>query len=457
MSKDGELQRFSSALEEHSVEGIDILYSEPSRLLSGLILTIAAFLAAALIWSFFGRADVIVAAPGTLEPEGDVRRIYAPIQGEMIDIYMAEGLPVSKGDILARINAREAIQAAANAIDAEIKLAEAEQEYAEFPEHKSLLSRRVTALQRQIETQQNLHEKRIAEGLSKLSQAQKAKLEEARGNLEKSRRELSLARRESEKYQRLYTSPGGGGISKNKVDEMRDAYLAAQANFKLAEARLGELDFQLSEEYAKAKAELESSDQKLTELRIERETLENQIKREENSIKLKLRAARLAAESAEQIKFENIDEENFLRILAPTSGIITEVSVTQTGDKIQANTPLGSIAPEGATPILKIDIPERERGFLREGLAVKMKFGAFPHQRYGFINGTLNYISPTALAGSGNTGPVYKGHVSLDRDHFTVNEIDYPLRFGMTATAEIVVRKRRLIDMAIDPIRNLEG
>lgn len=457
MSKNGELQRFSSALEDHSVEGIDILYSEPSRLLSGLILTIAAFLIAALVWSFFGRADVIVAAPGILAPEGEVRRIYAPIQGELVDLYMAEGLPVSKGDILARINAREAIQAATNAIDAEIKLAEAEQEYAQFPEHKRLLSRRVEALQQQIQTQQNLHDKRIAEGLSKLSQAQKAKLEEARGNLERSRRELSMAKRESDKYRRLYASPGGGGISKNKVDEMRDAYLAAQAGFKLAEARLGELDFQLSEEYAKAKADLEGSDQKLTELRIERETLENQIKREENSMNLKLRAARLAAESAEQIKFENIDEENFLRILAPTSGIITEVSFTQTGDKIQANTPLGSIAPEGAIPVLKIDIPERERGFLREGLAVKMKFGAFPHQRYGFINGTLDYISPTALAGSETSGPVYKGHVSLDRDHFTVNKIDYPLRFGMSATAEIVVRKRRLIDMAIDPIRNLEG
>lgn len=457
MSKKGEMQSFSSALEEHSVEGIEILYSEPSRLLSGLILTIAAFLVAAIIWSFFGRADVIVAAPGLLAPEGEVRRIYAPIQGEMVDIYMAEGLPVSKGDILARINAREAIQAASNAIGAEIRLAEAEQEYAEFPARKRLLLKRAEALQRQIETQKNLHDKRIAEGLSKLSQAQKAKLEEARGNLEKSRRELGMAKRESDKYRRLYASPGGGGISKNKVDEMRDAYLAALASFKLAEARLGELDFQLSEEYAKAKSALEGSDQKLTELSIERETLINQIKREENSIELKLRGARLAAESAAQIKFENIDEENFLRILAPTSGIITEVSFTQTGDKIQANTPLGSIAPEGATPVLKIDIPERDRGFLREGLAVKLKFSAFPHQRYGIINGTLDYISPTALSGSEATGPVYKGHVSLERDYFTVNDVDYPLRFGMSATAEIIVQKRRLIDMAIDPLRKLEG
>ena len=457
MTNNEELQRLSTALEDHSVEGIEILYSEPSRFINGLILLNAALLLAVLVWSFFGRADVIVAVSGILAPEEDVRRIYAPIQGELVDIYMAAGLPVSKGDILARINAREAIQAATNAIGAEIKLAEAEQDYAEFPARKALLQKRIDALQRQIETQEKLHEKRIAEGLSKLAQAQKAKLEEARGNLEKSRRERDMARREAEKYRRLYSSAGGGGISKNKVSEMHDAYLAAQTAFRLAEARLGELDFQLSEEYAEAKAGLEGSDQKLTDLRIERETLINQMRRDENSVELRLRSARLEAETAEQIRFENIDEENFLRIVAPASGIITEVSYTQTGDKIQANTPLGSIAPEDATPVLKVDIPERDRGFLREGLAVKMKFGAFPYQRYGFISGKLVYISPTALAGKEALGPVYKGYVSLDTDHFTVGDVDYPLRFGMAAMAEIVVRKRRLIDMAIDPLRKLEG
>jgi HlyD family secretion protein len=456
-SDDNEMKRLSEALNEHSAEGIEILYAEPSRLFGAMILLIGGLLAAALVWSFFGRADVIVSANGVLSPQQDVRRIYAPIQGELVDLYMTEGLPVSEGDILARLNAREAIQAATNALDAELKLTEAEQEYREFPQHKQLLQRQAEALQRQIETQAGLHEKRVAEGLSKLAESQKAKLEEARGNLEKARIANNTARSESEKYQRLYRLPGGGGVSKNQVDEKRNAYLAAQANYKLAQARLGELDFQLSEEYAKAKADLEGSDQQLTELRIEYETLKNKIEREENQIELKLRSARLSAEAAERIRFENIDEDNFLRVLAPVSGVVTDVTYTQVGDKVQANTPLGSIAPEDATPILKVDILERDRGFLREGLPVRMKFSAFPYQRYGFIEGTLDYISPTAQGGGEGRGPVYKGHISLEKMHITVEDNDYPLRFGMAATAEIVVRKRRLIDLALDPLRKLQG
>ena len=96
---------------------------------------------------------MVVTASGVLAPEEEVRRVYAPIQGELVDIYLTEGLPVEKGDILARLNAREAIQAATNALDADLQLAEAEQEYQEFPRLKQLMQQQAEALQRQLATQ----------------------------------------------------------------------------------------------------------------------------------------------------------------------------------------------------------------------------------------------------------------------------------------------------------------
>lgn len=444
-----------SAITDHSPEGIEILYSEPSRVIRAFNLLILALVVAGFVWSFIGRADVIVTASGVLGPEDEVRRVYAPVDGELIDLYIAEGLPVSEGDVLARINARGAIQAATDALEAELKLAEVEQEYREFPQRRELMQRHADSLARQIETAAQLHEKRITDGLAKLAQAQKARLEEARGNLEKAGRQRAAAKRELGKLQRLFAKPGGGGVSRNKVDEARDAYHASETDYRLAEAKLGELEFQLSEEYAEARADLEGSDQRLTELRIEQEQAINEIRRTENRIELEYQSARLAAEAAARIRFENIDEENFLRILAPVSGVITSVTFTQPGDKIQANTPLASIAPAGASAVLKVDILGQDRGFLREGLPVKMKFSAFPYQRYGFIDGSLEYISPSTQKSTQSDIPVYKGHVVLDRDYFTVGEMDYPLRYGMAATAEIVIRKRRLIDMALDPLRKI--
>ncbi len=455
--QDDKLQRLSEALEDHSTEGIEILAAEPSRMIFGIIMLIVAFLLVALVWSFIGRADVIVTAPGQLSPDSDVRRFYAPISGELVDVFIAEGQPVSAGDVLARLNARGAIQAAANALEADLQLATARREYQRFPARKQLMERQVEALERKIEIARGQHEKRVAEGMAKLAQSQQAKLEEGRGNLEKTRRAYEDAQRELAKFQRLFNREGGGGVSRNQVEEKRSELVVAEANFQIAEARLGELEFQLSNEYAQARADLEGSDQELTALQIERDTLLDKIQYEENKAAVELRAAELEAEVASRVKFENIDEDNFLRILAPVTGVVTDVQFTQPGDKVEANTPLGGIAEEDATPVLKIEISEADRAFLEVGQAVKMKFNAFSYQRYGFINGTLEYISPSTAASETQQRPVYKGRVSLERDHSEVESERVPPRYGLQATAEVVVRKRRLIDLALDPFRRLKG
>ena len=138
-------------------------------------------------------------------------------------------------------------------------------------------------------------------------------------------------------------------------------------------------------------------------------------------------------------------------------GVITDVSFTQPGDKIQANTPMGGIAAQDSKPILEVEISESDRAFLKVGQAVKMKFNAFSYQRYGFIGGTLEYISPSTRLSDQTQQPVYKGRVTLEREYFEVEDERIPLRYGMRATAEVVVRKRRFIDLALDPFRKLGG
>ena len=137
--------------------------------------------------------------------------------------------------------------------------------------------------------------------------------------------------------------------------------------------------------------------------------------------------------------------------------MITDITSTQPGDKIQANAPLGGIAHKNARPVLKIEIAEHDRAFVREGQPVQIKFNAFPYQRYGLVQGTLQFISPATRPSLQSKQPVYEGRVTLARDHYKVGETRYPLRYGMTATAEIVVRERRLIDLALDPFRNIGG
>lgn len=73
------------------------------------------------------------------------------------------------------------------------------------------------------------------------------------------------------------------------------------------------------------------------------------------------------------------------------------------------------------------------------------------------VNGPLQTISPDTKVSSQTRQPVYEGRVPLQRDHYTVVDSAYPLRYGMTAAAEIVARTWRLIDMALDPFRQIGG
>lgn len=451
------LMPLNQALSDHSAEGIAILTSEPWRFLHAVVYAMIGLVVAGLAWSFIGRADVIVTAQGALQPDTELRRFYAPIDGELANLYVAEGQPVSKGDVLARLNARGAIEAAANAQQTQLKLEEAEREWRQFPEKKALLERRAATLRQAMELEERQHEQRLALGTSKVGEVQRAQADEARTNVEDARRARDAARVEAEKFERVFAATAGGGVSQLQVDAKRNALRAAENALRVAQARVGELGARQSQELVQARAQLESSGEALQKLRLDYEAATTELTTAEAKLRLQLDNARVAAETASRIRFENIDKDNFLQILAPVSGIVTDVTSTQPGDKVQANMPLGGIAPGNAKKVVKIEIAESDRAFLREGQSVKLKFAAFPYQRYGVIDGTLEYISPATKPAPQTRLPMYEGRVTLERDHYVVADKKYPLRYGMTATAEVVVRERRLIDIALDPFRQVGG
>ena len=443
MTRSNRLVPLADALGDHSSEGIAILTAEPWRALHALVYTMIALVLTGVVWSFIGRADVIVTEHGALAPASELRRFYAPVDGELVNLYVAEGQPVTKGDVLARLNARGAVEAAGNAMQAQLKLENAEREWREFPEKKALLEQKAATLRQAMELEERQHQKRTAIGTSKLEEQHRAELAEARANVEETKLEM-------EKYERVYAATTGSGVSLLDVESRKHAY-------HLAQSRLNEIAARQSQELTQADAQLESSGEQLKKLKLEYEAATNELATAEQKLRLQLDTARVEREAADRIRFENIDKDNFLLIVAPVSGIVTDLTSTQPGDKVQANTPLGGIAPSSSRSIVKVEIAENDRAFLREGLPVKLKFNAFPYQRYGVIRGTLEYVSPATKLASQTKQPVYEARVSLERDYYKVAETKYPLRYGMTAAVEIVVRERRLIDLALDPFRQIGG
>jgi hemolysin D len=444
-------------LEDHSPEGLSILTSEPTRLLRTTIYLMFALLVSALLWSLIGRFDVIVEAPGTVNAESQQRDIYVPLKGELVDVYVAEGVPVSKGDVLARVNSPNAIELAGQATQAKVHLAAAERGREMFPAKRKALEKEIEVVRAQLATQERDRQWRVAESMAKLSEEQTLKLEKARGKLEKAAQDRDQAQRVFAQYQRLFNSEGGGGISREQVDEKRKLQQEKVLDFRQAEAELGEFEIALSQEYDKRKAEIEKKSQDLLATQAQYENMLLRLLQEESQVETELRISRAKARSASRISYDDIDEDNYLRIRAPFDGIVTSVTYSNVGGQVDDKTPIAAIAPRGARKVLEVEINERDRAFLKAGMPVKIKLNAFPYQRYGILDGELEFIAPAASVSPQSKQLVYKGRIGLARDHFVVNGVETPVRFGMAAKAEIIVRTQRLIDLALDPLRSAVG
>lgn len=446
-------KQLQEALDNHSAEGIAILTSEPSRLQRILIWVLFGLLLAGLAWSFVGRADVTVTAEGVLGPDSEERQIYAPVDGELVEVFIAEGMPVARGDVLARVNALNAVELATRAVEARLRLDEAERQYMLLPARLRVIEQQLELLDVRIETAEVEYEKSVSEALAKLAEEQRIRLQQARARLEEARSQMTFAQEEAQRYQRLYESPGGGGLSRQEVDARRQEYLARRSAYEIARTELAQFEVDLSREHQLYQTDMRQKSAELLRLRAEYEERQLELTTLEDQAQAQLRVARANHEGAARVTFDDIDADNFLLVRAPASGVITRLELDQPGEKVGATTPIASLAPAESRIVLNVWIDERDRAFLREGMPVKLKFPAFPYQRYGFIEGQLDYISPTARAHAEHQNLAYKARVGLQRDSFPVGQEAIPLRYGMSGTVEIAVRKRRLIDLALDPLR----
>jgi len=447
----GSPESLSEALQDYSAEGAEILYSEPRPLLRRTIYLVTALIITALAWSFIGHADVIVSATGVLAPEKDVRRVYSPAEGEIDSILVEEGDPVAEGDELARISSRDAIRLAAQARQAELTLSTLLLQQEQFPVTLKLMEQEAEQLGRQIQIKEDQLEQRLEFGSEILRREQLAELNKARAELDTTRNAFAQARSLLSSYEQVE----GRGIPKVRVDQARNDLEVARRAFEQAQVNLRALESRFIEQSAQRGVDLANLQSDLEGLRIQLGTQRLKIEQAPRELEIKLDQAKAEASAAREIRFESTAQGNVLVVLAPVSGVVTQVTFNQSGDKVQANTPLVNIAPEDSRKVLKVNIVESDRAFLEIGQPVKMKFAAFPYQRHGFVDGTLEYISPTTRPPAPGVAPVYEGHVSLEQDYIEASGEHWPLRYGMSAVAEVVVRERRLIDMALDPLRGV--
>jgi HlyD family secretion protein len=165
----------------------------------------------------------------------------------------------------------------------------------------------------------------------------------------------------------------------------------------------------------------------------------------------------------ERMKFAH--RKGLLELKSPQDGIVKDVATHTVGTVVQPGTVLTTIVPRDEALKAEVWISNEDIGFVRNGQPVKIKLLAFPFQKYGMLDGTVDHVSADAAdgdAGNPANGPsmtpgrnkplVYKALVSLSRTQLESGEIRYSLAAGMQANAEIKLGTRSVAEYLLSPV-----
>jgi multidrug efflux pump subunit AcrA (membrane-fusion protein) len=228
----------------------------------------------------------------------------------------------------------------------------------------------------------------------------------------------------------------GSGVVQNVFVKEGDTVERGQALVQLAAS---EMRTRLS----KLREELETSQLQLRQLMVNRpvaETMEQQN-----------RIARLQSEiAAAELTLQHTT------LTAPVSGIITTLGVRGSGEVLQPGQTIATIAPTGVHLVVEAQLANKDIAFIEKGLPAKLKFDAFPFQDYGVVEGTVIEVSPDAQVDR-ESGSFYKVTIAPRKTEIAAKGKNVPLRPGLAVSAEIIVERKSILSLLLEPFRKLKS
>ena len=460
-------------------ELLDIL---PRVWIRGFLYFLIAFAAIILPWAMLSKVDETGIARGRLEPLGATQRLDAPVTGTVTHVNVKEGQTVKAGQVLLELESdlvRTELQGM------QTKLESQQNRLAQLELIKNQLLIAIRAQQQQNQSQELEKQAQIQQAQQILSasktayslqQEKLAQIEQAKTNLSASKTAYALADSrlkrdvgEVQRYRKLWREgviPEIQVVEKERLaDESRRLLAVAKDEIPQAESRLKEQQGSYQKIVHQALADIEQAQSRLKEQQSGYQSLvqagklavlksEQQMKDLEGQITSVEAEIQESKGQIQSLKFQ-LEQR---AIKAPVNGTIFQLPIQQAGAVLQPSQMVAEIAPLGIPLVLRAQMATNQSGSLRQGMPVKMKFDAYPFQDYGVVAGRVSRIAPSSKVTDTTQGQIaaYDLEITLNQTCISSAKECIALTPGQTATAEVIVRQRRVIDFILDPFKKLQ-
>lgn len=461
----------------------ELLDTLPQVWTRGLLYFVVVSVTIILPWAMLSRVDETGTARGRLEPKGKTFRLDSAVSGTVSKILVKEGDSVKVGQSLLLMEsqlvnsdlqqAQEKLQGQLNQL-LQLKLLKNQLVLTLTTQQQQNQAQELEKQAQVDQAQQNLNALVNAYYLQK--EEKLAQVEQAQQTLSHNQNaktlvktNLASALREVQRYQKARNEQLVAEVDllnkKDVAQEKQKLYEQNLSDIEQAKLHFSEQQSSYERTISQAKADIEQAQLRLKERAGSYQSLTQSgklsiLKSEEQLNNQEKEITALQAEIAQtKIQIKSLRFQLGQRVLvAPVSGTVFQLPIQRAGAVVQPGTMIADIAPAGVPLVIRAQMPTTDSGFLRKGLAVKLKFDAYPFQDYGVISGKLVDISPTTLDVNTPNGKVaaYKLEIAMNQNCIPTASKCIPLRPGDTATAEVIVRQRRIIDFLLNPFKKLQ-
>ncbi len=459
----------------------------PSALPHQLIVAGLIFCVSFGTWSWFGTVDEVGKAQGKLIPKGETYKIETIELGKVSQIAVKEGQEVKAGQLIVELDTEltekeidrlknllltyklelQQKQGLGENVEIELKSQEAiaaAQQLAHKVAISSAMEKRQTILQLLVEQQNQIkiyqERQNQLEKLSPLAEQRLGQLQSAKvAHQERLKRLEPLQKAGAISQDFIFNAQQGLRETEQQITQisMQEVTDTRQQIFQAGQA-LRELQGQLIEENGKLaliQREIEQLQADLIGKQAEGNSV--QIKGQQSLQQLELEITQLQGKISET---ENLllSEQTKLKhkyLRAPVDGVILSLNPKNRGVVVQPGETLAEIAPEGAPLVVSAVLPNQEAGFIKPGMPVQVKIDAFPYQDYGVVSGQVTTISANSEKDE-QLGEIYRVQINLDKDYVNKNQQMITFKPGQTVNADILIRRRRILDVLLDPIRKMQ-
>ncbi|HEY9673912.1 MAG TPA: HlyD family efflux transporter periplasmic adaptor subunit [Waterburya sp.] len=426
-SKSSELQDDWSPWTQELIDSLPRVWTR------GLLYFLIVFAGIVLPWAMLAKVDETGSARGRLEPKGQTFELDAPVGGTVAAIKVKEGQTVKAGQILLEL-------------ESELPRAELQQAQAKLEGQLNRLPQ-LELIKNQLEmTARTQRLQAQAQSSGQLAQISAVRQQITFNKTASDLAHKLLAKDQNtvQRYQKYHLQ---GVVPRIQVDEAERTMLENQERLQKAQS-----DIKQAQDELKKQQSIYDSNRHQGELAVMES--ERQIKQ------LQAQIAELQAEitqSKKQINSLKFQLQQRL-VRASVDGTIFRLPVPRGGAVLQPGEMIAQIAPKGVPLVLRAQMTSKESGFLRVGMPVKLKFDAYPFQDYGIIEGHLSSISPDSKITQTAQGPVetFELEIALAQTYIQTKDKRISLTPGQSATAEVIVRQRRVIDFILDPFKKLQ-